>query len=101
MTFRGGLAVVAAAAACGGVSPRFPSDVQTAIAHDDMRRLDTDRFIIYYPADRRPEVGRFLARADRCAQTLREHAMIKDLDRMVVVMPDLAFNNAFVEPEAL
>ena len=95
------LLLLALVVACGGVSARFPADVQTALAHDDMRRLETERFIIYYPAPRRAEVDRFLARADRCAQVLRDHAVVKGLEKMVVVMPDIAFNNAFVAPEAL
>src|SRR5688500_13745631 len=95
------LAIVVTLAACAPVAPRFPADVQTAVAHDDMRRLETDRFIIYYPAARRALVDRFLVRADRCAQTLREHALMKNLAKMVIVMPDAPFNNAFVAPDAL
>jgi hypothetical protein len=88
-------------AGCATVAPRFPTDVQTAIAHDDMRRLETDRFIIYFPASRRALVDRFLVRADRCAQALHDYALIKRLSKIVVVMPDVPFNNAFVAPEAL
>src|SRR5687767_5785902 len=88
-------------ASCAPVAPRFPADVQTAIAHDDMRRLETERFIIYYPAARRALVDRFLVRADRCAAAVRDHAIKKDLAKMVIIMPDAAFNNAFVAPSAL
>jgi hypothetical protein len=56
--------VLALLTACTSVVPRFPTDVQTSLAHDDMRRLETARFIIYYPAARRDEVDRFLVRAD-------------------------------------
>src|SRR5262245_19060736 len=87
--------------ACAPVARRFPSDVQTAVAHDNMRRLETERFIIYYPAARRAQVDRFLARADHCAQTLHQHALMKRLDKIVIVMPDAPFNNAFVAPDAL
>ncbi|HEX4417695.1 MAG TPA: WD40 repeat domain-containing protein [Kofleriaceae bacterium] len=86
-------------AGCGGVMQRFPDDVLTAVAHDDMRRLETDRFILYYPAHRRPEIDRFLARAGRCADALRDAAVIHDgpwRDKMVIAMPEVAFNNAFV-----
>src|SRR5437870_4126630 len=92
--------IALALAACAPVASRFPADVQTAVAHDDMRRLETERFIIYYPAARRALVDRFLARADRCVRTLREHALIKGLSKIVIVMPDVPFNNAFVAPDA-
>lgn len=94
--------VAAVLAACGGIAPRFPQDVQTTLAHDDMRRLETERFIIYYPAARRALVDRFLARADRCAAVLREHSLVHGRDRkFVILMPDTPFNNAFVAPDAL
>ncbi len=88
-------------AGCATVAPRFPADVQTAIAHDDMRRLETERFIIYFPAARRAQIDRFLVRADRCAKALQDSALIKHLPKIVIVMPDAPFNNAFVAPEAL
>jgi hypothetical protein len=97
-------ALVLTLGACGGVFQRFPDEVQAAVAHDDMRRLETERFIIYYPAHRRAEIDRFLIRADRCAILLREAAPIHDgpaADKMVIVMPETAFNNAFVAPELL
>jgi hypothetical protein len=87
---------------CTGIVPRYPTDVQTSLAHDDMRRMETAQFILYYPAARRTEVDRFLKRADACAQTLRASSMIHARDhKLVVVMPDTPFNNAFVAPEAL
>jgi len=88
-------------AACASVAPRFPPDVQAAVAHGDMRKLETDQFVIYYQANRRAEVDRFLARADRCARQLRSEALIKVSRKFVVVMPDAPFNNAFVAPGAL
>jgi len=96
------LALGVSLAACAGVQPRFPEDVQTALAHVPMRRLETDHFIIYYPEPRRAEVDRFLARATRCTEVLHEHALLHDgewRDKQVIVMPDVAFNNAFVLPE--
>ncbi|HUJ56928.1 MAG TPA: hypothetical protein VLX92_00390 [Kofleriaceae bacterium] len=94
--------VLAALAGCTGVQQRFPDDLQSALAHQAMRELETDRFIIYYPANRRAEVDRFLARADRCAEILRGQAIVRDGawdEKMVILMPDVAFNNAFVLPE--
>ena len=94
-------ALAVALAGCAGVAPRFPTDVQTAVAHDDMRKLETDRFIIYYPSSRRALVDRFLVKADRCAREIRERAAIPNPRKFVIVMPDTPFNNAFVAAGAL
>jgi len=98
------LGAVIALTACGGVLQRFPDDVQAALARDSLRRLETDHFILYYPAQRRAEIDRFLVRAERCADTLREAAVLHDgpwHDKMVIALPEVAFNNAFVLSEAL
>src|ERR1041385_6798746 len=97
MRLGGLLALALALVACTGVQQRFPDDVQTALAHASMRRLETARFIIYYPAERRAEVDRFVAHANTCVDALSTHATWSD--KMVIVMPDVAFNNAFVLPE--
>jgi len=93
------LGAVGSLAGCGGVQQRFPDDVQASLARDDLRRLETDRFIIYYPSHRRAEVDRFLVHAERCADALRAAAVIHSgawNDKMVIAMPEAAFNNAFV-----
>lgn len=98
ITLSAGIALVG----CGGVQQRFPDDVQASFAHDDMRRLETERFIIYYPAHRRAEIDRFLVRANGCADALREAALVpagRWHDKMVITMPEVAFNNAFVASE--
>jgi hypothetical protein len=95
-------ALVALASACAGVQQRFPDDVQSAFAHDKMRRAETDHFIIYYPAQRDDELARFVHHAERCVDALRDAAVIKSgpwRDKMVVVMPEVAFDNAFVVPD--
>ncbi|HMG24517.1 MAG TPA: hypothetical protein VK607_24440 [Kofleriaceae bacterium] len=102
--FKVAVAALIGLAACAGVQQRFPDDVQAALAHGDMRRLETDRFILYYPAHRRAEIDRFVARAQRCAEAVRDAAVIKRgpwNDKMVIAMPEVAFNNAFVLPGAL
>jgi hypothetical protein len=91
-----GLALLAA---CGGATPRFPPDVAASLAHTPMRRLETTRMYLYYPATRREEALRVAARLEGCADALQRRAPIaSDYTRakMVVVMPDFAFNNAFV-----
>jgi len=98
------LAAACGLAACGGVQRRFPDEVQASLAHGELRRLETARFIIYYPAHRRAEIDRFVVRAERCADTLRASATIHRGawgDKMVIAMPEVAFNNAFVEPPGL
>jgi len=92
------MVVLVALLGCASVAQRFPGDVQASLAHDDIRRLETERFIIYYPAHRRAEIDRFLLRATRCADVLREAAVRKNWawqEKMVIVMPDTAYNNAF------
>jgi hypothetical protein len=91
--------LLAVVAACAGVQQRFPDDVQASLAHQAMRRLETDRFIIYYPEGRRAEVDRFVMRAGRCAEALRGDSILKPSFKLSVVMPDVPFNNAFVLPE--
>lgn len=41
------VAALAALGGCGGVMQRFPEDVQASFAHGDMRRLETERLILY------------------------------------------------------
>ncbi len=99
---RRALCVLAVAIGCTGVQQRFPVDVQTAVVHSDMHRLETEHFIIYYPGGRRAEIERFLSHADHCVNILRDSAVIHSgawAEKMIIAMPDVAFNNAFVLPE--
>ena len=94
--------LVAALAACAPVQQRFPDDVAAALARDSMRRLETEHFIIYYASTRGAEISRFAQHAERCTSAVRTAALIKEgawSDKMVVVMPDEPFNNAFVAEE--
>ncbi len=94
--------MLALAMGCTGVQQRFPVDVQTAVVHSNMHRLETEHFIIYYPGGRRTEIERFLAHADHCVNILRDSALIHSgawAEKMILAMPDVAFNNAFVLPE--
>jgi hypothetical protein len=87
-------------AACGGGAvPRFPTDVSASLARTPMRRLETERLYLYYPASRREEALRVAERLEGCADALqRRTRIISSYTRakMVVVMPEVAFNNAFV-----
>lgn len=98
------VAVAALLAGCAGVQGRYPSDVQAALASHAMRRLETDQLIVYYPAARRDDAHRFAAHVDRCAAELRAHARVASRQaraKMVVVVPEVPFNNAYVMPPAL
>ena len=93
------LAGLAGLAACGGAAPRFPPEVAASLAHTSMRRIETERLHLYYPAARREQALRVAARLEGCAEALHQRARITTGDaraKMVVVMPEVAFNNAFV-----
>jgi hypothetical protein len=98
------LVVALVAAGCGAASPRFPSDVHAALADEPMRRLETGSLIIYYPAKRQAQARRLADRAEGCAAQLQARALIRNrwsAEKMVLVVPELPFNNAFVMPAAL
>lgn len=93
------VAGVALCSACGGATPRFSPDISASLASTPMRRIETERMYLYYPAARREEALRVAARLEGCAAALHQRASIQSgytRAKMVVVMPDFAFNNAFV-----
>jgi len=95
---------VAALAACGVVRPRFPAEVHAALADQDMRRLETRWLILYYPAARRDQALRFADRAEGCVTELKARSRVRNRfwrEKVIVVMPEVAFNNAFVVPPTL
>ena len=97
--------VAATAALAGGCIPiaaqRLPQEVGAAIADNPMRRLETDDMLLYYPAGREVEAWRFLTRVEGCVDYLRRasqvHNGVAD-QKIVVILPELALNNAFVSP---
>jgi hypothetical protein len=96
-----GLVLVAASAACAA-GTTFPGDVQHAFARESMRRVETSHLVLYYPASRHAEIERFAVRADACAGVLKGLAMRKGRswsEKMTIVMPEVAFNNAYVAPK--
>ena len=99
-------ALVAATAALAGgciplAAPRLPQEVGAAIADNPMRRIETDDMLLYYPAGREIEAWRFLTRVEGCVDYLRRasqvHNGVAD-QKIVVIVPELALNNAFVSP---
>jgi hypothetical protein len=85
----------------GSVAPRLPESVSAALVATPMRRLETTDLILYYPAPRHEEALRFLAHVEICAGRLRSQALIHNNlsdEKIVVILPELPFNNAFVAP---
>jgi hypothetical protein len=99
-----GVAATACALGCATVVPRFPTDVQTAVVRDDMRRMETDQLVLYYPAPRRALAERVAARLEGCATALRAAARVDNAltrRKFTIVLPEAPFNNAYVFPPAL
>jgi len=99
------LVVALAAAAAAGCFPvgtqRLPQDVGAALAGNPMRRIETDDLAVYYPEGREIEAWRFVTRIEGCVAYLRRvahvHNKVAD-QKIVAILPELAFNNAFVLP---
>lgn len=89
---------------CAQATPRFPQDVQTAIATGDMRRLETPDMNLYYPAREREEAMRVASRLEGCLQALRARSRIDNRasrEKKNIVLADLPLNNAYVSPAVL
>ena len=89
-----------AVAGCASLSaPRLPEDVAAAITDHPMHRMDTADMTLYFPEGRDAQAARFLERVEGCARyekgLARIHNRVSD-QKMVVILPELAFNNAFV-----
>ncbi len=86
--------------ACGAVRPQFDLDTQAALARDPMRKLTTQHLEIYYPKTRKAEALRVANHLEICTQKLKRHVQIRNAyadQKMVVVMPEAPFNNAYVQ----
>jgi len=97
--------VVGAALAAGGCFPiavqRLPEDVGAALRESPMRRLESNNMLVYYPQGREIEAWRFLTRVEGCVDHLRRMAQVHNAvsdQKIVAILPELAFNNAFVTP---
>jgi len=100
------LIVVAAAALTGAAcvpiaQQRLPQEVGAALREQTMRRLESDNLLVYYPQGREIEAWRFLTRIEGCVDYLRRVAQVHNgisNEKIVAILPELAFNNAFVTP---
>jgi len=95
-------ATVVLGAGCFPVAqPRLPQDVGAALAQHPMRRLETADLFLYYPEGRNVEAWRFATRIEGCVGYLRRAAHVHNGvadQKMIAILPELAFNNAFVSP---
>jgi Tol biopolymer transport system component len=69
-----------------------------------MRRLESDELILYYPEARREDALRFLALVEPCVGVLRARSYGRSalsLHKVVLILPELPYNNAFVAPRAV
>jgi hypothetical protein len=96
------LAAMAVAAGCVPIAAqRLPQEIGAAIAEHPMRRLETNDMVVYYPQGRDVEAWRFLTRIEGCVDYLRRAAQVHNSvadEKIVAILPELAFNNAFVTP---
>ncbi|XXF75114.1 hypothetical protein P2318_18760 [Myxococcaceae bacterium GXIMD 01537] len=89
-------------AGCAFVTPRFPQEVQTSFARDDMRKLSTRSLELYYPAHLRPTALRIAARVEDCVGRLRKLTVGGEpRDRVLVYLTSANFNNAYVVPNVI
>jgi hypothetical protein len=98
------LSFLLAALGCAQARPRFGQDVQTALARDEMRRLETPDMRVYYPASERDEALRIATRLQGCLDALHYRARVKNRstrEKANIVVPALPLNNAYVQPAAL
>src|SRR5690554_6942753 len=86
-------------ACVGSAQPRFSPDIQSSLAENPMRRMDTEFLTLYYPAHRQPQAQRFAAQLEACTKEISKHRQ-SDAKRakIPVIMPDVEFNNAYVNP---
>ncbi|MEO8214065.1 MAG: hypothetical protein ABI560_12765, partial [Myxococcales bacterium] len=84
--------------------PRLPQSVAAALAQHPMRSTESEHLRLYFPEGREDEARRFLGAVEVCAGKLARaahvHNGIAD-QKMVVMLPELPFNNAFVAPRIL
>ncbi|MFY0523339.1 hypothetical protein ACN28I_09195 [Archangium gephyra] len=87
-------------AGCAFVTPRFPQNVQTEFAREDMRKLSTRTLELYYPARLRPSALRIAARLEDCVERLRGLPRKPGhQERVLVYLTGANFNNAYVSPD--
>lgn len=81
----------------GGAQPRFTPEIQSSLAENPMRRMDTELLTLYYPAHRQAEAQQFSAQLEKCTREISKHRQTNDkLAKIPVIMPEVEFNNAYV-----
>ena len=94
--------LVSALLACGA-SPRFTPEVQASFREHPMARMETARTIAYFPEHRRSETEELIRSVEACMGALDRFAQggyVVD-EKVVLIVPEVEFNNAYVSPAAL
>ena len=75
----GARALLGAALLGGCIVPqaRFSPEIQRAINRDDMRRLETERLVLYYPEGARPAALQIASRLEYCRRELERAELIR------------------------
>ncbi len=94
-------AVLFGASACVPLGPRFTPEVASSFVRDDMRRMETEHLVVYYPAHARERSLEIASRLDACVIRLRARvASDTPRPKVVALLTSSEFNNAFVRPRA-
>ncbi len=84
--------------------PRLPQSVAAALAQNPMRSVESENLRLYFPEGRQEEARRFLTHVEGCVGYLRRAARVHNGvadQKMIVLLPELPYNNAFVAPGLL
>jgi hypothetical protein len=87
-------ASLVALSGCSQAITRFEPPITNALAERPMRRLETEDMLIYYPVDAKDEVLRLAPRFQYCMSQLRTFVPLTE--KLRIVMPAVAYNNAYV-----
>jgi hypothetical protein len=86
---------------CASVGPRFSPEIARSFARDDMRRMETDSLVVYYPEHAKGAALRTAARLEKCVEALRGLVLSDTSRRKVVTLITSAeYNNAYVRAQA-
>ncbi|HSP79038.1 MAG TPA: hypothetical protein VLQ93_10940, partial [Myxococcaceae bacterium] len=87
-------------AGCAFVTPRFPQNIRTSFAREEMRKLSTRSMELYYPAELRPAALRIAARVEDCVERLRGLTKSpRERERVLVYLTSADFTHAYVVPD--
>ncbi|MFL5322229.1 MAG: hypothetical protein ACJ790_21410, partial [Myxococcaceae bacterium] len=84
----------------GCVITRFPQDVATHYAHENVRKLETENTQIYYSEGSGVTARRVAGRLEQCVKILRRLPQSgTERDKFQIFLTPSNFNNAYVQPQ--